>query len=91
MVRPHRHRQVSFDPKVTYYKPAGVQLKELEEEVLGLDELEALRLCDSEGLNQDEAALRMKVSQPTLFRILKSARNKVATALISGKAIRMEK
>ncbi|MBN1923977.1 MAG: DUF134 domain-containing protein [Nanoarchaeota archaeon] len=91
MVRPQRSRFVRFNPEVTYYKPAGVPIRSLEEEVLEIDELEALRLCDAEGMKQEEASEKMNVSQSTLFRILKNARKKIANALIKGKAIRIEK
>ena len=91
MVRPRRNRRIGFSPGVTYYKPAGIPVRELEEVILGMDEAEALRLCDVEGLKQEGAAERMNVSQPTLFRILSKAREKIADALINGKAIRIEK
>ncbi len=91
MVRPTRHRRVEFNPNVTFYKPAGIPLRTLDEERLKIDEVEALRLCDKEGLKQEEAAKKMGVSQPTLYRILKSAREKLARAIIDGKAIRIEK
>lgn len=54
---------------------------------LGLDELEALRLCDLLGLEQEEAGRRMGVSRGTVQRLLSSARAKVADALVNGKAI----
>jgi len=63
----------------------------LEEVDLSMDELEALRLCDLENLEQTEAAKKMKVSQSTLQRILTSARKKVALALVEGKAIKISK
>ncbi len=91
MVRPFRRRRVEFYPNITFYKPAGIPLRTLDEEVLKIDEIEALRLCDKEGLKQEEAAKKMGVSQPTLYRILKSAREKLARAIIEGKAIRIEK
>jgi len=56
-----------------------------------MDELEALRLCDLENLEQTEAAKKMKVSQSTLQRILTSAHKKIAEALIEGKAIKIVK
>ncbi|MBN1923163.1 MAG: DUF134 domain-containing protein [Nanoarchaeota archaeon] len=90
MVRPFRRRRVSFSPEVNYFKPAGVPLKELKEETLKMEELEALRLCDVDGLKQEEAANKMNVSQPTLFRVLSNARKKMAQALIEGKSIRIE-
>lgn len=52
-----------------------------------IEELETLRLCDFEGLEQDEAAQSMNVSRATLQRILYEARRKTADALCSGKAI----
>lgn len=58
--------------------------------VLALDELEALRLCDRDGMYQDDAARLMGVSRPTLGRMLEEARRKVAEALTLGKAICIE-
>ncbi len=63
---------------------------ELEEVILELDEFEAIRLSDFEGLTQEKAAEKMKVSQPTFNRILSSARRKIADALVNGKAIRIQ-
>ena len=91
MVRPLKPRRVFFDPNVTYFKPRAVPLSMLEEVDLGVDELEALRLCDYKNLEQIEAAKKMRVSQSTLQRILTSARKKVAEALIEGKAIKIKK
>ena len=91
MVRPLKPRRVFFDPNVTYFKPRAVPLSILEEVDLGVDELEALRLCDYKNLEQIEAAKKMKISQSTLQRILTSARKKVAEALTEGKAIKIRK
>lgn len=54
---------------------------------LETDELEALRLCDLEGLTQEEAGERMGVSRGTIQRTVKAARAKVVDALVEGKAI----
>jgi predicted DNA-binding protein (UPF0251 family) len=89
MVRPLKPRRVLFDPDVVYFKPRAVPLSLLDEVELGIDELEALRLCDHKNLEQTEAARKMKISQSTLQRILSSARKKVAEALIEGKAIKI--
>jgi len=61
----------------------------LEEVALTVDELEALRLADLEGLYQDDAAARMEVSRPTFARIVEAARRKVAEALVRGRALRI--
>ena len=81
---------IECEPSVTYFKPRGVPLIKLENVSLAKDEFEALRLKDVEGLEQEQAALKMNVSQPTFHRILDSAHNKVADALVKGKAIRIE-
>jgi predicted DNA-binding protein (UPF0251 family) len=65
-------------------------MRELEEVVLALDEFEALRLADLEGLYQEQAAERMNVSRPTFGRILEAAHRKLADALVHGKALRIE-
>lgn len=89
MPRPVRCRRIGFLPGVTYYKPAGVPLRVLEEVRLALEELEALRLCELEGLEQEAAAGRMGISRPTFQRVLQSARFKIADALVNGRAIRV--
>ncbi len=91
MPRPLRCRRILFNPSVTYYKPAGIPIRALEEVELRMDEVEALRLCDLLGLKQDEAAEKMKISQPTFNRILSNARKKIADAIINGKAIKILK
>ncbi|TDA68340.1 MAG: DUF134 domain-containing protein [Clostridia bacterium] len=90
MPRPPKCRRVEFLPQHTYFKPAGIPLRELEEVVLAVEEVEALRLKDLEGLEQEECAERMQVSRPTFQRILVGARQKVSRALVEGKAIRVE-
>jgi predicted DNA-binding protein (UPF0251 family) len=77
-------------PQVTYFKPAGVPSRPLEAVALSVEELEAIRLKDVEGLQQEECAQRMRISRPTFHRVLESARQKVADALINGKAVRIE-
>lgn len=90
MVRPLKPRCIGADPEATYFKPRGIPLRKLEQIILTLDEVEALRLKNLERLEQTTAAKRMKVSQSTFQRILTSANRKVATALLCGKAIKIE-
>jgi predicted DNA-binding protein (UPF0251 family) len=77
-------------PGVTYFKPAGIPLRSLEEVRLSVEEVEAVRLKDVEGLEQEQGAEKMNVSRPTFQRVLASARQKIADALLNGKAIRIE-
>jgi predicted DNA-binding protein (UPF0251 family) len=90
MSRPFKCRRVAFMPGVTYFKPAGIPLRSLGEIRLSLEEAEALRLKDLEGLEQEQGAEKMNVSRPTFQRVLASARKKIAEALLNGKAIRIE-
>ena len=90
MVRPRKYRCVEVEPNVVYFKPRGVPLAALDEVVLAVEEFEALRLADLEGLEQEPAALRMGVSRQTFGRILETARRTVADAVVNGKAIRIE-
>ena len=90
MPRPTKWRRVDYIPDVTYFKPVGLPLPMLEEVRLSIEEAEAIRLKDLDGLEQEECAERMRVSRPTFHRVLGSARQKVADALLNGKAIRIE-
>lgn len=90
MSRPRKCRLVSGEPDITYFKPRGIRIIDLEEVALNVEELEAIRLRDLEALEQEEAAQRMNVSRPTFHRIVGSARKKIADALVNGKAVRIE-
>ena len=90
MTRRKIPRCVQFSPKVSYFKPQGIPLRLLEEVKLGADELEALKLYEVDNISQTAAAEKMKISQPTFARILDSANQKIADALINGKAIKLE-
>ena len=89
MPRSPRCRRVAQQPDATYFKPQGIPIRELEEVVLAVDELEALRLADQEGMYHDQAAERMNISRATFGRIIEAARLKVADALVQGKALRI--
>jgi len=90
MSRPRKCCRVADEPRVTFYKPAGIQLKNLEEVELTVEEFEAIRLKDSEGLEQERAANHMRISQPTFHRLITSARKKIADTIIKGKALRIK-
>lgn len=91
MVRPLKQRKLFCNPNIVYFKPQGIPLRELEEEVLLMDEFEAIKLYDVDNLSQIEAAKKMGVSQPTFARILDRAYKKIAKAIVFGKAIKIEK
>jgi predicted DNA-binding protein (UPF0251 family) len=83
-------KRVEEMPGVNYFKPRAVPLATLEEVLLSVEELEALRLAHKEGLYQQEAAERMGVSRATFGRVLDAAHRKVTTALVDGCALRIE-
>ena len=90
MVRPRKDRYVAFNPEVSYFKPRGIPMFELEEIQLTVDEREAIRLADLLGMSHEDAGRQMGVSRATFGRITQQARRKVADALINGKAINVE-
>ena len=87
MARPPIERAVAGVPRVTLFKPAGVPARELDQLPLSVDELEAIRLVDLEGLSHEQAAAAMGVSRQTVGRVLERGRARVAEALVDGKAI----
>ncbi|MDD4188928.1 MAG: DUF134 domain-containing protein [Eubacteriales bacterium] len=90
MARPTKWRQIENIPTVKEFIPYNQGKNKYGENILKLEELEALRLKDLEGLEQEECAEKMQVSRPTFQRILLSARETIADSLINGKAIRIE-
>lgn len=89
MARPTKFRRVEFFPKENYFVPHGKPKCELDEVLLKVEELEAMRLKDIEELNQEECAEKMQVSRQTFQNIIDSARKKVAIALTEGNAIKI--
>ena len=90
MPRPRHYRRVAQMPLITYYKPRGVPLAVLQRIALTVDELEAVRLADLEGMHQEQAAEKMNISRQTFGRIIESAHQKIADALVNGKALSIE-
>ena len=85
--RPEKLRKIGCGAEGRAFKPVGRPVDELDVEPLRLDELEALRLADLEGLYQETAAARMGVSRPTFARILARARAAVARALVEERLL----
>jgi uncharacterized protein len=88
--KPKKQRYVDQPPSVAFFKPQGIPLFQLEQVVLAVEEFEAIRLVDYEGMHLEEAAQRLKVSRATCARVLDSAHKKVGTALTHGHAIRID-
>lgn len=90
MARPTKWRKIENIPSIPYFIPSDRDIPEIDKNILKLEELEAIRLKDLEGMEQEECAARMEVSRPTFQRILISAREKIADSLINGKSILIE-
>ena len=90
MPRPCRCRRIRCKPDANYFKPRGIPLDMLEEVNLTLDELEAVRLADLEGLYQEDAAKKMNISRQTFGNIINSAHKKIADVLLNAKALKIE-
>ena len=90
MARPTKWRKIENIPTVPYFIPSDKDLPEVAKNILKLEELEAIRLKDLEGMEQEECAVKMEISRPTFQRILISAREKIADSLINGKSILIE-
>jgi uncharacterized protein len=89
MTRPKYCRKIECRPGAEYFKPRGIPSSFLEEIVINLDEFEALRLADYEGLYHEQCAAMMNISRQTFGRIVVAARNKIADALVNGKALKI--
>lgn len=91
MPRPIKWRKVEYVPENKFFAPCPKgscsKLSDVEEIKLKVEELEAMRLKDIEGLNQEECAERMQVSRQTFQNIIDEARKKVVTALIEDRPI----
>ncbi|AOY45267.1 DUF134 domain-containing protein [Vibrio cholerae] len=87
MARPKIPRRIECHPPASCFKPNGVPMSQLARVELAPDELEALRLVDQLGLQQQQAALQMQVSRQTLANLVKAARFKVVDCLLHQKAL----
>ena len=88
--RPRKLRFCREFSGATFYKPQGIPLSVMDINSVTAEELEAFRLCDLEEMEQEAAAEKMGISQPTFCRLVSAARKKVADAIVNGKAIRVE-
>ncbi|KOH45322.1 DUF134 domain-containing protein [Sunxiuqinia dokdonensis] len=84
MPRKKRQRRLLAPPSVKGFSVFGPKNR-AEQVVLFFEEYEAIKLLDFDNLTQEEAAVCMEVSRPTLTRIYEAARNKVAKAMVEGK------
>jgi predicted DNA-binding protein (UPF0251 family)/rubredoxin len=90
MPKPKKERVVRSPPPAVFFRPIGIPSSRLCQIAVSLDEYEALRLVDLEGMDQGEASAHLGISRPTCARILADAHKKLADALVHGCAIRIE-
>lgn len=84
MPRPKRCRRICCMPNSTSFGPLDKDLFEKSIVVMTVDEFEAIRLIDLEGLSQEECSERMNVARTTAQSIYNSARGKLAECLVNG-------
>ncbi|MFH0753994.1 MAG: DUF134 domain-containing protein [Candidatus Omnitrophota bacterium] len=89
-MRPQKTRWVKCLPGERCFRPKCKKPGVLEGVVLTLDEFEAIRLADLEGMLHAPASALMNVSRSTFTRILSRAHQKIADGLVNIKAIRIE-
>ena len=85
MARPVRCRRIEQLPVYRSFSPDDITAAESVR--MTVDEFEALRLLDGEGLTQEACAVRMNIARTTVTAIYNSARRKVADALVHGKRL----
>lgn len=90
MPRPRKHRQCRRFDGDRVFKPRSIPMSQLDVITLGLDELEAMRLCDLDAFDQETAGRQMGVSRGTVQRLLQSGRTKVIRALLDSSALIIE-
>ena len=90
MPRPCKCRRIHGNPVANYFKPRGIPLSALEEVNLTIDEFEAIRLANWEGMYQEESAKKMNISRQTFGNIIDSAHRKIADSLVNAKALRIK-
>lgn len=90
MSRPAKNRIVNALPKYNLFSATDKKITDGEKVVMTVEEYEAFRLIDNEGLTQDQCAEKMVVSRTTVQRIYKSARAKIAKMLVEGCNLKIE-
>ena len=89
MPRPRKCRRVCRLPVQTDFAPLhGGKGKRTV--ILTVDEYEAIRLIDKEGLSQEECGTYMNIARTTVQQIYTTARRKLADALVDGLPLKIE-
>ena len=89
MPRPPRKRRIQGFPDYWSFSPEDREDAAEETVILTLDEYEAIRLMDREGLTQEQCARQMGVGRTTVTAIYDSARKKLARAIVDGTRLRI--
>lgn len=90
MSRPKNNRIVFEPPLYKVFVPKGAEGMSPEKVRISLDEFEAVRLADYNGLTHEEASVAMEISRSTFTRLIEKARRKIADIVINGKELVIE-
>lgn len=89
MPRPVKNRKVCHFPPIVEFRPHNTE-KALESVIMCVEEYETIRLIDKEGFSQEQCSAYMQIARTTVQRIYDLARQKIATALVEGRPLRIE-
>ena len=90
VARPRKSRSVCGLPELDRFGPLNQKGINQKDVVMTVEEFEAVRLIDKEGMTQEQCAVQMEVSRTTVQGIYNEARQKIAEALVLGKWLRIE-
>ena len=89
MPRPVKSRKVCYYPQIQAFHPISDDDNK-DSIVLWIEEYETIRLIDKEGFSQEQCSAFMQIARTTVQRIYETARQKIATALVEGRPLRIE-
>jgi len=90
MSRPKKCRKVCNLPSVSVFAPFDDPCGAEDVITLMIEEFEAVRLIDHQGLTQEECSQYMNIARTTVQQIYTDARQKIAAALVEGRMLRID-
>ena len=90
MPRPRKIRAIECPPYCKSFKPQGIPTRYIKTVIISVEEYECVRLADYNNLEHQEASARLGISRSVFTRMLQTARNKIATAIIDGCELMIE-
>ncbi|MDD4074516.1 MAG: DUF134 domain-containing protein [Eubacteriales bacterium] len=89
MARPRKWKNVCALPPINEFLTYGAPGAPVPSQIMTVEEYEVIRLIDKADMTQEECAVQMGVSRPTVQIIYNSARKKLADYLTGGGRLRI--